>query len=172
MYNKHKCDWYVVQIKPNSSRKALYNLQNQGFKTFYPQQEITIRRGNTFKKKLKSFFSGYVFVYLDLINQQWHKINSTPGGSKIICFNSKPKAISADFMEAMFLKCNNIGIINNKNDFLEGDKVEMVNGPFIKLILEIEKIESDKRIWVLFDFMGKSKKLLTEPKNLQKTNYN
>ena len=50
MYNKHKCDWYVVQIKPNSSRKALYNLQNQGFKTFYPQQEITIRRGNTFKK--------------------------------------------------------------------------------------------------------------------------
>ena len=68
-------------------------------------------------------------------------------------------------MEAMFLKCNNIGIMNNKNDFQEGDKVEMVNGPFIKLILEIEKIESDKRIWVLFDFMGKSKVERTKKKN-------
>ena len=146
---------------------------NYNVKHFLEQSLISV------KKALKGIDGEIIVVdnnsvdgSIDLINQKWHKINSTPGVSKIICFNSKPKAISADFMEAMFLRCNNFGIINSKNSFQKGDKVEMVNGPFINLILEIEKIESDKRIWILFDLMGKSKKLLTESKKLQKTNYN
>jgi hypothetical protein len=41
--------WYLVHTRPNSERKAELNLQAQGFATFLPQIEKTIRHARRLK---------------------------------------------------------------------------------------------------------------------------
>ena len=40
--------WCIAQIKPNSYRSAIQNLERQGFQTFFPKMEITRRQENKF----------------------------------------------------------------------------------------------------------------------------
>ena len=55
-------DWYLIQIKRNSHRIADRNLNQQGFKTFLPLQDLTSRRGSEFSTSTKPLFPGYMFV--------------------------------------------------------------------------------------------------------------
>lgn len=35
-----------------------------------------------------------------------------------------------------------------------GDQVAMTHGPFADFVAEVEKIDPDRRVWVLLDIMG------------------
>jgi hypothetical protein len=49
--------WYLVHTRPNSERKAEFNLQAQGFATFLPQIEKTIRHARRLKTVRRPLFS-------------------------------------------------------------------------------------------------------------------
>jgi transcriptional antiterminator RfaH len=49
----------------------------------------------------------------------------------------------------------------------KGDKVEILEGPFANFIATIEKHESDQRIWILLDLMGRKTKIQTPLNALQ-----
>ena len=40
--------WFIAQIKPNSYNTAIQNLERQGFETFLPKMNITLRQKNKF----------------------------------------------------------------------------------------------------------------------------
>ena len=90
--------WCIAQIKPNSYRSAIQNLEQQGFQTFLPKMEITQRKENKFIVKYAYVFPGYMFVCFDPHSITWTKINSTYGVSKILTFNKKPSEISSDLI--------------------------------------------------------------------------
>jgi hypothetical protein len=50
--------WYLVRMRPNSQRKAELNLQAQGFATFLPQIEKTIRHARRLKTVRRPPFLG------------------------------------------------------------------------------------------------------------------
>ena len=54
--------WYLVHTRPNSERKAELNLQAQGFATFLPQIEKTIRHARRLKTVRRPLFPRYLFV--------------------------------------------------------------------------------------------------------------
>ena len=43
-------NWFLLQFKPNAHKLAKRNLQLQGFETFLPLQEITVRKKTSFIK--------------------------------------------------------------------------------------------------------------------------
>jgi len=52
--------WYLVHTRPNSERKAEFNLQAQGFATFLPQIEKTIRHARRLKTVRRPLFLAFV----------------------------------------------------------------------------------------------------------------
>ena len=49
----------------------------------------------------------------------------------------------------------------------EGDKVEILEGPFANFIATVEAYETDQRIWVLMDLMGRKTKIQTPLNDLE-----
>lgn len=85
--------FYVVHTKSNQEKKALRNLEFQGFKTWLPIYRKTIQRKTSSIEKGEPFFPGYLFVMFDFDNDNWSKIHSTFGVKYLISFDGVPKAL-------------------------------------------------------------------------------
>jgi len=160
-------EWFVIQLKPNSHHQAKKNLTRQGFDTFLPLHEITLRKASRFVKSTKPLFPGYMFVSFNKAENKWQKIKNTYGVSRLITFNSSLKSIPSTFVDNLMLRYDTSGKLIPIVKMKKGDKVEILEGPFANLIATIEKYESEERIWVLMDLMGRKTKIQTPLNALQ-----
>jgi|TARA_B110000977_G_scaffold85572_2_gene114169 transcriptional antiterminator RfaH len=159
--------WFLAQIKPNSSKIAEVNLKRQGFKTFLPRIEKTIRRNGKFVKVMRPLFLGYIFVGLDITQGLWRKVNSTYGITSLVSFNKTPAAVPKDLVCGLMMRYDFNAKLKPSKFFKAGDKVSLINGPFVNFVAEIEKIASDKRAWLLIEIMSNQTRVTVETDQLQ-----
>ena len=93
--------WYLVHTRPNSERKAELNLKAQGFATFLPQVEKTIRHARRFTSVRRPLFSRYLFVRLDIDRDRWLSVNSTIGVSRLFTQEGRPTAVPIGIVETL-----------------------------------------------------------------------
>ena len=146
--------WYIIQIKRNSHRIANRNLNQQGFKTFLPLQDLTSRRGSEFLTSTKPLFPGYMFVRIKPDGAPWQKINSTLGVSRLICQDGAPKRVPTEVVSGLISRCDSLGKLLPSTALHHGDTVEIQSGILANFIATVETIDSKRRIWVLMDIMG------------------
>ena len=151
--------WYIAQIKQNSYRSAIQNLERQGFETFLPKMEITQKKENKFIVKNAYVFPGYMFVCFDPDIITWTKINSTYGVSKILTFNNKPSEISSDLIQDLKIRYEINSNPTQKETLKPGDSIKFYSGPFADVIAKVESVDENNRIWVLLEAMGGYRKL-------------
>ena len=162
--------WFIAQIKPNSYRSAIQNLERQGFETFLPKMKITQRQKDKFIDKNVYVFPGYMFVCFDPDVIIWTKINSTYGVSKILAFNKKPSEISSDLILELKIRYE-INSNPTQNEKLQkGDSVKFYSGAFVDLIAKVESVDEKNRIWILLEAMGGYQRLKLQ--NVKKNQYN
>ena len=154
-----KGDWYLIQIKRNSHRIANHNLNQQGFKTFLPLQDLTSRRGSEFSTSTKPLFPGYMFVRIKPDGAPWQKINSTLGVSRLICQDGVPKKVPTEVVSGLISRCDRLGRLLPLTDVQRGDTVEIHSGALANFIATVETIDSNRRMWVLMDIMGQITKV-------------
>ena len=111
-----------------------------------------------------------MFVKFDRAKSEWHKINNTYGVSRLVTFNSILKSIPTIFVENLMARCNSSGELLSIKKFKTGDQVKVSKGPFANFIASIESYETDQRIWILMDLMGRETKIQTPLDALQETN--
>ena len=145
----------------------LYNLNQQGFETFLPLHDTTSRKASRFVKSTKPLFPGYMFVSFNKTENKWHKIKNTYGVSRLITINSSLKSIPATFIDGLMKRYDSSGKLIPIIKMKKGDKVEILEGPFTNFIATVEKYESEQRIWILMDLMGRKTKLQTPLNALQ-----
>ena len=154
-------EWFVLQFKPNSHRQATKNLNQQGFETFLPLYDTTLRKASRFAKTTKPLFPGYMFIAFDRTETKWHKINNTYGVSRLITFNSILKSIPTSFVDCLMKRYDSSGKLLPITKFKKGDTIKVLKGPFADFIATVEKYEADHRIWILMDLMGRKTKIQT-----------
>ena len=164
------CNWFVAQFKPNSYLIANENLKRQGIQTFLPLVETTKRRSTTYITKLEPLFPGYIFVAFDLEKFRWTRVNNTMGVNRIVSQNNMPQPISHSFISCLKKRCDSKGKLLSGNDLRIGKKVEIINGPFAKMIGTVETINPDARITLLFDIMGQTTRTLVKSMHLKNVN--
>ena len=152
-------EWFILQFKSNSHRLAAKNLNRQGFETFLPLHDTTSRRLSRFINTSKPLFPGYMFIKFDRAESQWHKINNTYGVSRLITFNSLLKSIPTKFVDSLMKRYDSSGKLIPIQKLKEGDRVKILKGPFADFIASVENYESEQRIWVLMDLMGRTTKI-------------
>jgi transcriptional antiterminator RfaH len=159
-------EWFILQFKPNSYRKAVKNLNQQGFETFLPLNDTTSRKASRFVTNTVPLFPGYMFISFDKTEPKWHKINNTYGVSRLITFNSILKSIPTTFVENLMRRYDLSGKLIPVKKLKKGDNVTVLKGPFANFIATVEKYEADQRIWILMDLMGRKTKIQTPSDNL------
>ena len=157
-----KTAWFLAQLKPNSYRIAERNLQRQGFRTFLPLQEATLRRHGKFQLTLKPLFPGYLFVAVDTSSGGWRAINSTHGVTKLVNFGDDPAPVPMDLVSELMLRCDSEGKLLPPQRLTPGDSVTLTYGPFADFAAKVEQIDSDQRVWVLLDLMGRKTRLAVD----------
>ena len=58
--------WLIAQIKPNSYNIAIQNLERQGFETFLPKMQITLRQKKILLSRTLMFFQDICLYVLTL----------------------------------------------------------------------------------------------------------
>ena len=152
-------EWFILQLKANSHNYAAKNLNRQGFEIFLPLHETTSRKASRFVKTTQPLFPGYMFISFDRTKSEWRKINNTYGVLRLVTFNSILKSIPAAFINNLVKRYDLSGKLLPIKKLEKGDQVEVLNGPFVNFIATIEKYETDQRIWVLIDLMGRKAKI-------------
>ena len=108
-----------------------------------------------------------MFVAFDKTNTNWYKINNTYGVSRLITFNSVLKAIPSNLIDELMMRYNSSGELLIKKIFHKGERVKLLTGPFANFIVTVEKYETNQRIWVLIDLMGRKTKMQEVTENIQ-----
>ena len=161
--------WYLIQFKPNSYRQAERHLTSQGFKTFLPMQETLGRKASRFVSRLKPLFPGYMFIQLDPDIAPWRKVSNTIGVSKIVSFEGKPKPLPPKLISTLIHQCDCNGKILPNYDVCKGDSVKLLSSPFTNFLATVDKIDREKRIWVLLEFMGHKTRLKLSQQQIETT---
>ena len=159
-------EWFLLQHKPNSHHQARKNLKQQGFEIFLPLDDVSSQKLSRFRNNSKPLFPGYMFIRFDKAEFEWHKINNTYGVSRLVTFNSTLKSIPTKFVDNLMKRYDLSGKLIPLQKLKKGDQVTVLKGPFAKFIATIEEYETDQRIWVLMDLMGRKTKIQTPPDNL------
>jgi transcriptional antiterminator RfaH len=155
-------EWFVLQFKPNSHHRAIKNLTQQGFETFLPLHNTTFRKSSRFINTVQPLFPGYMFISFDRTKLEWHKINNTYGVSGLVTFNSLLKSIPTSFIDSLMKRYDLSGNLLPMQKLKKGDQVKVLSGPFANFIATVEKYETDQRIWILMDLMGRKTKIQTQ----------
>ena len=146
--------WIVARNKPNQDKTALINLERQNFEFFQPVVKTTLRIKSKFKKIIKPVFPGYIFIAINLEEQNWQKINNTRGISSILVFGNEIPLISNEFIEELKYRFSLDNTPKVAGQRKIGMNAKITDGPFAQLIGKIDKIDADQRIWILLDILG------------------
>ena len=154
LFNDRDQKWFLAQLKPNCVNIAEKNLKRQGFQTFLPLEEVTCQRKGKFANVVRPLFPGYIFVRFDVTRGLWRTINSTKGVTRLVSFGKHPTAVPDDLVTELIVRCDPKGRPLPQKFLAPGDRMRITDGPFANIVVEIEKIEPERRIWVLMEIMG------------------
>ena len=145
--------WYLVHTRPNNERKAEINLERQGFATFLPRVETTIRHARRLKTVRRPLFPRYLFVRLDIGRDRWLSINSTIGVSRLFTQEGRPVAVPFGIVETL-LAHSDAGLTRLDRLLAEGQRVRILSGPLADFTATVLRLGARRRVDVLLEIMG------------------
>lgn len=160
--------WYLVQTKPNAHALAERNLRRQGIETFLPMQERTERKSSRFVSQSRPLFPGYLFIKVAEGEAPWRSVNGTLGVSRLVSFGATPRPVPEGLVSSLQARCDATGHLRPFSAFAAGDDVEVLQGPFAQFAATVEKIDPEKRVWVLLDLMGQKMRVSLEAGHIAK----
>jgi len=140
--------WYLIKTKPRQEKKAIQNLENQGYRSFCPIVKLN--------NKFVFLFPGYLFIQLNDKKQDFSPIKSTKGVLYFVRFGLNFAKVPTSVIE--FIRANqhvNANKIKILNQFNSGDKVQISDGPFENYMAIFKCYRSDERVILLMDLLGR-----------------
>jgi transcriptional antiterminator RfaH len=145
--------WYLAHTRPNSERKAELNLNAQGFTTFFPQIEKTIRHARRLKTVRRPLFPRYLFIRLDIERDRWLSVCGTIGVNRLFTQDGRPVAVPLGIVEDL-LAHSDAGVTRLDIELTEGQRVRILSGPFADLTATLTRLDEGRRVEVLLEMMG------------------
>jgi transcriptional antiterminator RfaH len=157
--------WYLAHTRPNGERKAELNLHAQGFETFLPQIDKTIRHARRLRTVRRPLFPRYLFVRFDVARDRWLSVHHTIGVSRLLMQDCRPTAVPVGIVEN--LQAHSDGALTHL-DFAvkEGQRVRILSGPFADFTATLARIDDGRRVQVLLEMMGTSVPVLVDRRAL------
>jgi transcriptional antiterminator RfaH len=146
--------WFLVHALPKSERKAQWHLCAQGFRTYLPQIEKTVRHARQLKTVRAALFPNYLFIVLDLTRDRWLSVRSTVGVARLFTrSDGGPVAVPEGIVEQLIAHTDG-GLTRLDSDIVTGQRVRILTGPFANFMGTLERLDAAGRVRVLLELMG------------------
>ena len=161
-----RANWYVVATKTREEETARVNLERQGYSVFLPKLSLKKRRKGHWQVVTESLFPGYLFVALELGEDDPAPIRSTVGCIGLVRFAHVYTPVPGKLIQSLQ------AIESEANDvdapFKPGDKVRFVSGPFAGIEAVFDMARGGDRAQVLIEMLGKVQRMAVKIDELAK----
>jgi transcription elongation factor/antiterminator RfaH len=146
--------WFLAHTQPKSECKAELHLGAQGFRTYLPQVQKTIRHARRLKTVRAPLFPGYLFVVLDLERDRWLSVRSTVGVSRLFTTrDGRPVPVPVGIVESLIDQSDG-SVTRLDAGLVKGQQVRVLSGPFADFVGTLERLDGAGRVQVLLELMG------------------
>jgi transcription elongation factor/antiterminator RfaH len=146
--------WYLVRTRPKIEKKAQWHLAAQGFQTYLPQIQRTIRHARKLTTVQVPLFPGYLFIALDLERDRWLSVRSTVGVLSLFSHHDgRPIPVPVGVVESLIERSNR-DVVRLDIGLVQGQDVRVLSGPFADFIGTLRRIDANSRVQVLLQMMG------------------
>lgn len=159
-----KARWYVVHTYSGHENKVAETLKqraetlgltNKISAVLIPTQEkIQIKRGQR-KTVNEKIFPGYMLVQMELTDDSWLAVRTTQGVTGFVGIGTKPTPLPRHEVEAI-KKYMTQAAPQFKAEYVEGEAVRIVDGPFNDFLGTVNSINEEKgKVEVLVSIFGR-----------------
>ncbi len=120
-------NWYVIYTHPNFEKKVFNSLQQRDIISFLPSKKITKQWSDRKKTVEVPLFSCYLFVYTTIHDR--FKVLEIRGVRNYVSFNGSPVTITDDEISLIKKMISDPEVM--LENYLEGDSVKIIKGPFM-----------------------------------------
>jgi len=160
--------WYVVHAFSGYEKQvmrslleqvALKGLEGKFGEILVPTEEVVEMRDGKKRKSERKFYPGYVLVQMDMDDETWHLVKSTPRVMGFIGGTAERPVPITDREAETILQKIETGAEKPrpKTLFEPGEVVRVVDGPFADFNGAVEEVDYDKsRVKVAVLIFGRS----------------
>jgi transcriptional antiterminator RfaH len=146
--------WYVIQTKPADEHRVEANLKQQALEVYLPLLEVHQPFMGKIIQRIKPLFPSYLFARLDLPNH-YYSVKWTRGVSKILGIRDEPLPLAEQVIQAIKNRAGEDRVMKLREDYGEGDLVQITSGPLKDLVGIFQRKTSDEeRVRVLLKLIG------------------
>ncbi|MFA6031741.1 MAG: transcription termination/antitermination NusG family protein [Myxococcota bacterium] len=146
--------WYAAAVFPGREEIAERHLGRQGFLSFVPRSEKTIRHARRLETRASAYFPGYMFVAVDISRQRWRSINGTLGVRSLVMQGERPLPVPSGLVERFIALTGEDGLLDFTGGLNVGTAVRILSGPFADMIGRLDRLDSAGRARVLVAIMN------------------
>ncbi len=157
-------NWYVVHTYSGFEEKVKLsleekidkqNLKDKISRILVPTERVIELKGGKKKESDKKFYPGYILIEMELDDETWHLVRSTPRVTGFVG-GSKPIALSEEEVNIILQQIEKGPTPQVKTQFQKGDTVRIIDGPFTNFIGNVEEVDIDHgRVCVMVSIFGR-----------------
>ncbi len=157
-------NWYAIHTyagyeysveRAIRQRLETYNMQDYIFDVLVPEEtQIVIKKGEK-KAEKKRIFPGYVLVEMTVTDESWYVVRNTPNVTGFVGAGNIPVPVSLEEF-GLIKKRMGKGETTFKIDFVRGETVTIIDGPFQSYEGDIESVDENKgKVEVMVTMFGR-----------------
>jgi len=122
--------WYALNTKPRKEEFLWEQCLARGYETFYPR--LRVQPVNPRARKIRPYFPGYLFVYVDLERVNLSTLRWMPGAARVVTFDGVPATVPEGLIHAIQRKVEEVNAAGGElfDGLKSGDVVYIQDGPF------------------------------------------
>ncbi len=157
-------NWYVVHTYSGFEEKVKLSIEEKTEKKglneqitriLIPTERVIELKGGKKRESDKKFYPGYILIEMELNDETWHLIRSTPRVTGFVG-GTKPVALSEEEISVILQQIEKGPVPQVKTQFQKGDSVRIIDGPFTNFIGSVEDVDMDHgRLNVMVSIFGR-----------------
>jgi transcription antitermination factor NusG len=155
--------WYALRSKPRKEDVVWRQLRLDGVEVFYPR--LRVNPVNPRSKKIKPYFPGYLFVYIDIEQTGISRFQWMPHTIGLVSFGGEPAHVPENLIIELQKRVAEIAEAGGEvfDGLKAGDKVRISNGPFqgYEAIFDA-RVSGTERVRVLLELLTNKRRVPIE----------
>lgn len=157
-------NWYVVHTYSGFEEKVRLGIEEktdrQGMKDrisriLIPTERVIELKGGKKKESDKKFYPGYILVEMEMDDETWHLVRSTPRVTGFVG-GSTPVALSEEEVAVILQQIEKGPVPQVKTQFQKSESVRIIDGPFTNFVGSVEEVDIDHgRLCVMVSIFGR-----------------
>lgn len=159
--------WYIIHAYSGFEQKVAESLRTRaqafGFadrvgQILIPTEEVVeLRNGKKVTSK-RLLYPGYVLVEMEMDDELWHAVKSTPRVTGFVGGGTKPVPLTADEVNAvLYRQASSAERPRPKMTFEKNETVKIIDGPFTNFSGKVDEINSERNtLRVMVTIFGRS----------------